>query len=84
MTSNLPPDPEPGTGPTGAKRPVDPDRPRPGERHTPEFHGLFGRRRARIAAEIQRNRAKEYRVPTWVLGLILALLVAAVVLAVVL
>jgi hypothetical protein len=43
----------------------------------PERLGLFGRRRAKIAAEIERNRRGEYVVPTWVLALILVLFVAA-------
>jgi hypothetical protein len=34
------------------------------------------RRRARIRAEIERNRRGEYRVPTWVLTVILVLVVA--------
>ncbi|ASW55061.1 hypothetical protein [Plantactinospora sp. KBS50] len=33
------------------------------------------RRRDKIAAEIARNRRGEYRVPTWVLALTLALIV---------
>ncbi len=35
------------------------------------------RRRDRIVAEIQRNRRGEYRVPTWVLAVILVAFVAA-------
>jgi hypothetical protein len=38
---------------------------------------LFGRRRAKIADEIARNRRGEYAVPTWVLGLLLIVVVAA-------
>jgi hypothetical protein len=34
------------------------------------------RRRDKIVAEIQRNRRGEYAVPTWVLAVVLALLVA--------
>jgi hypothetical protein len=33
-------------------------------------------RRERIRAEIERNRRGEYRVPTWVLALVLGLFVA--------
>jgi hypothetical protein len=35
------------------------------------------RRRERIVAEIQRNRRGEYRVPTWVLAVILLAVIAA-------
>ena len=40
-------------------------------------HGWVQRRRDRIVAEIQRNRRGEYRVPTWVLAVILVAFVAA-------
>ncbi|MEU5725312.1 hypothetical protein ABZ783_26310 [Micromonospora sp. NPDC047738] len=33
------------------------------------------RRREKIRAEIERNRRGEYKVPTWVLGVVLALIV---------
>ena len=36
----------------------------------------MNRRRDKIVAEIERNRRGESRVPTWVLGLILVLIVA--------
>lgn len=39
--------------------------------------GWMQRRRDRIVAEIQRNRRGEYRVPTWVLAVILVAFVAA-------
>jgi len=51
------------------------------QREEPEFtqarHGWVQRRRDRIVAEIQRNRRGEYRVPTWVLAVILVAFVAA-------
>jgi len=53
------------------------------QREDPEFtqaearHGWVQRRRDRIVAEIQRNRRGEYRVPTWVLAVILVAFVAA-------
>lgn len=37
--------------------------------------GWAQRRREKVVAEIQRNRRGEYRVPTWVLALLLVLLV---------
>jgi hypothetical protein len=36
------------------------------------------RRRNNIVAEIERNRRGEYRVPTWVLALVLVAMVAAI------
>jgi hypothetical protein len=36
-------------------------------------------RRDKIVAEIQANRRGEYKVPTWVLALVLALMIAAVI-----
>jgi hypothetical protein len=46
----------------------------------PSFHearlNRMNRRRDKIVAEIERNRRGESRVPTWVLGLILVLVVA--------
>ncbi len=39
----------------------------------------FGRRREHIVAEIERNRRGDYRVPTWVLALVLAAMVAAII-----
>jgi hypothetical protein len=38
--------------------------------------GYFERRRAKIRAEIERNRRGEYKVPTWVLAVALAAVVA--------
>jgi hypothetical protein len=38
--------------------------------------GYFERRRAKIRAEIERNRRGEYTVPTWVLAAALAAIVA--------
>ncbi|HEX6500514.1 MAG TPA: hypothetical protein VF054_15995 [Micromonosporaceae bacterium] len=37
--------------------------------------GWAQRRREKVVAEIQRNRRGEYRVPTWVLAVLLVLLV---------
>ena len=39
--------------------------------------GRVQRRRARIRAEIQRNRAGGHKVPTWVLAAVLALILLA-------
>ena len=44
-----------------------------------ELRARFGRRRERIVAEIERNRRGDYRVPTWVLALVLAAMVAAII-----
>lgn len=38
--------------------------------------GYFERRRAKIRAEIERNRRGEYKVPTWVLAVALGAVVA--------
>jgi len=38
-------------------------------------------RREKMIAEIQANRRGEYKVPTWVLGLTLVAIIAAIVLA---
>jgi hypothetical protein len=40
------------------------------------FRRFIERRREKIRAEIERNRRGEYVVPTWVLGVILAVIVA--------
>jgi type VI protein secretion system component VasF len=48
------------------KPPTRPDGPR-----------YFRPRREKIAEEIRRNRERNYRVPTWVLALILVAIVAA-------
>lgn len=51
-------------------------------------YGLLGRwaekRRNRIAAELERNRRGEYKVPTWVLAVILVVFVTGWVLLIVL
>jgi hypothetical protein len=67
-----------------------PDIPRPPDRK-PDRLGIAGARMARaqkrrdkIVAEIQANRRGEYRVPTWVLGLALALMIIGVVVILVL
>ena len=39
--------------------------------------GWIQRRREKVVAEIERNRRGEYKVPTWVLGLALAVVVLA-------
>jgi hypothetical protein len=44
--------------------------------------GWANRRREKIAAEIARNRRGEYKVPTWVLVVVLVVFVAAWVLLV--
>jgi hypothetical protein len=44
-----------------------------------DVRGRVDRRRDNIVAEIERNRRGDYRVPTWVLALVLAAMVAAVV-----
>jgi hypothetical protein len=43
-----------------------------------DVRGRMDRRRDNIVAEIERNRRGEYRVPTWVLALVLLAMVAAV------
>jgi hypothetical protein len=54
-----------------------PDRPRP-ERSTEDvLLRRLVRRRDRIRAEIQRNRAGGHRVPTWVLAAVLGLILLA-------
>jgi hypothetical protein len=59
--------------------------PRPGRRRLDSIWETLdvGRRahdrRERIVAEIQANRRGEYRVPTWVLTLVLVLVIAAIV-----
>ncbi|WP_344318904.1 hypothetical protein [Actinocatenispora thailandica] len=58
------------------------------ELRTAAQYGVAGRwatrRRAKIRAEIERNRRGDYKVPTWVLGLILAVVVIGWVLLIVL
>lgn len=58
------------------------------ELRTAAQYGVAGRwatrRREKIRAEIERNRRGEYKVPTWVLGLILAVVVVGWVLLIVL
>ena len=49
----------------------------------PRPQSRFAQRRDAIRGEIERNRRGEYTVPTWVLGLVLALIVAGIVLFVV-
>ncbi len=52
--------------------------PEPDERDARQVRqGLLQRRRARIVAEIERNRRGEYTVPTWVLVAALVAVVAA-------
>jgi hypothetical protein len=43
-----------------------------------DVRGRVDRRRDNIAAEIERNRRGDYRVPTWVLALMLVAIVAAI------
>jgi hypothetical protein len=43
----------------------------------PPKPGFWQRRRDRYVAEIQRNRAGDHRIPTWVLALALAAMLAA-------
>jgi hypothetical protein len=43
-----------------------------------DVRGRVDRRRDNIIAEIERNRCGEHRVPTWVLALVLAAMVAAI------
>jgi hypothetical protein len=43
-----------------------------------DVRGRVDRRRNNIVAEIERNRRGEYRVPTWVLALVLVAMVAAI------
>ena len=38
----------------------------------------WNRRRDNIVAEIERNRRGEYRVPTWVLAIVLVAIIAAI------
>ena len=67
----------PSTGVPSAGRPAGKD-PAPSGQERAEFRGLFAMRRARIAAELERNRAGDHVVPTWVLFVILLALIAAV------
>ncbi len=43
-----------------------------------DVRGRVDRRRDNIVAEIERNRRRDYRVPTWVLALVLVAIVAAI------
>ena len=52
----------------------DADRPRPGN----ELSARFGRRRTRIAEEIERNRRGDLAIPTWALAVFLAVLIGAI------
>ena len=53
----------------------DPDPPQ--ERSQAQVRqGFLHRRREKMVAEIQRNRRGEYKVPTWVMGLALVVVVA--------
>lgn len=58
------------------------------EIRTAAQYGLFGRwaqkRRNKVAAELERNRRGDYKVPTWVLAVILVAFVAGWVLLIVL
>ncbi|MEE6259934.1 hypothetical protein [Plantactinospora sonchi] len=57
---------------------TDPQRGHEGEERRPEQVHLnrIERRRAKIREEIERNRRGEYRVPTWVLTVVLVVVVA--------
>jgi hypothetical protein len=54
----------------------EPDRPKKAQAGT-ERVAWFERRRAKISAEIERNRRGEYKVPTWVLVVALLAIVGA-------
>lgn len=43
-----------------------------------DLRARVDRRRDKIVAEIERNRRGEYRVPTWVLAVVLAVLMAGI------
>jgi hypothetical protein len=43
-----------------------------------DVRGRVDRRRDNIVAEIERNRRGDYRVPTWLLALVLVAIVAAI------
>ena len=51
---------------------------RRGDEHVNALRVRWDRRRAHIVAEIERNRRGEYKVPTWVLALILVAIVGAI------
>jgi hypothetical protein len=52
----------------------DGGRPRPGN----ELSARLGRRRTRIAEEIERNRRGDFAVPTWALAVLLAVLIGGI------
>ena len=54
----------------------EPDRPKKAQAGT-EPVTWYERRRAKISAEIERNRRGEYTVPTWVLVVVLLVIVGA-------
>ena len=49
-----------------------------GDERVNALRARWNRRRDNIVAEIERNRRGEFRVPTWVLALVLATMVAAI------
>jgi hypothetical protein len=49
-----------------------------GDERVNALRARWGQRRDNIVAEIERNRRGDYRVPTWVLALVLAAMVAAI------
>lgn len=56
--------------------PGQPDLPEQPERSAPEVRmGRFERRRERVYRQIQRDRAGDHKIPTWVLAAILVLFV---------
>jgi hypothetical protein len=66
-------EPHPPTDPADPTTPAKPE-------YTPQQarYSLMARRRQRIIDQIERNRRGEYTVPTWVLTVALALLIAGI------
>lgn len=57
--------------------PERPPRPMPGDLRWPAKEGWVQRRRRKVIDEVARNRRGEYRIPTWVLGTVLGVVVLA-------
>jgi hypothetical protein len=67
------------TAPDPTRPGADPARPDPARPGLggPDRRGWLQRRRDQVAEEIARNRRGEYKIPTWVLAVILFAFVAA-------
>lgn len=68
--SGQPPRPEPSR----PAQPLDPGAERPERDDEDVMWGRVLRKRERIRAEIQRNRAGGHKIPTWVFGAVLGLI----------